>query len=172
MPAPIAQLAQRCTLAPAAADIDHPRRIRAGRGDLRDPPHRGRDGRPKPAALQVLEPADEEQPEREVPDGSAGVFSQTTNLIDVYIGGVLATTSYVGLAPQLAGLYQINVTIPSGLTAGDNSLEIVGPDSDAAEALVPVGSALTSSASSAPQPAVRKLSKSRRVGGAGPRPAQ
>jgi uncharacterized protein (TIGR03437 family) len=96
-----------------------------------------------------------------IPDGSAGVSSQTNNTIDVYIGGVEATVGYSGLAPDLAGLYQINVTVPSGVTAGDNTLEIVGPDSDAAEALIPVGSSVTtSSASATPQPAVRKLRKS------------
>jgi len=76
---------------------------------------------------------------------------------------VEATVGYSGLAPQLAGLYQINVTVPSGVTTGaDNTLEIVGPDSDAAEALIPVGSATAGSASSAPQPAVRKLPMSSR----------
>jgi uncharacterized protein (TIGR03437 family) len=113
-----------------------------------------------------------------IPDGSAGPSSsQTNNTIQVYIGGQAATVGYSGLAPQLAGLYQINVTVPSGVTAGDNSLEIVGPDSDAAEALIPVGSATAASASAAPQPAaVRKSPKSspsvHRPGGAGLRPAQ
>ena len=96
-----------------------------------------------------------------IPDGSAGVVSQTNNTIDVYVGGVEATVGYSGLAPQLAGLYQLNVTVPSGVTTGeDNTLEIVGPDSDAAEALIPVGSGVTASASATPQPAVRKLRKS------------
>ncbi|MGA2770979.1 MAG: IPT/TIG domain-containing protein [Bryobacteraceae bacterium] len=108
-----------------------------------------------------------------IPDGSAGpASSQTNNTIEVFIGGQQATVGYSGLAPQLAGLYQINVTVPSGVTAGDNTLEILGPDSDAAEALIPVGSAPAASASSAVQPALRKSPKSRRVGGAGPRPAQ
>jgi uncharacterized protein (TIGR03437 family) len=95
-----------------------------------------------------------------IADGSAGpASSQTNNTIDVYIGGIQASVGYSGLAPQLAGLYQVNVTVPSGVTAGDNTLEIVGPDSDAAEALIPVGSAITASAT-APQPAaVRKKAK-------------
>jgi uncharacterized protein (TIGR03437 family) len=95
-------------------------------------------------------------------DGSAGpASSQTNNTIQVYIGGVAATVGYSGLAPQLAGLYQLNVTVPSGVTAGDNTLEIVGPDSDAAEALIPIGSGGTITASAtAPQPAVRRKSKS------------
>jgi uncharacterized protein (TIGR03437 family) len=96
-----------------------------------------------------------------IPDGSAGpASSQTNNTILVYIGGVAATVGYSGLAPDYAGLYQINVTVPSGVTAGDNSLEIVGPDSDANEALISVGSGAGVSASSAPQPAVRRLPKS------------
>jgi uncharacterized protein (TIGR03437 family) len=113
-----------------------------------------------------------------IQDGSAGPSSsQTNNTIQVYIGGQAATVGYSGLAPQLAGLYQINVTVPSGVTAGDNTLEIVGPDSDAAEALIPVGSATAASASAASQPAaVRKSPKSspsvHRPGGAGLRPAQ
>jgi uncharacterized protein (TIGR03437 family) len=96
-----------------------------------------------------------------VPDGSLGVFSQTNNTIYVYIGGVEATVGYSGLAPQLAGLYQINVTVPSGVTAGDNYLDIEGPDSYATEALIPVGSGGTITGSAtAPQPALRKKPKS------------
>jgi uncharacterized protein (TIGR03437 family) len=99
-----------------------------------------------------------------ISDGSPGpASSQTTNTIEVYVGGVQASVSYCGLAPQLAGLYQINFTVPSGVTAGDNSLEILGPDSDAAEALIPVGTALAASAASpAPQSAaVRRRVPSR-----------
>ena len=96
-----------------------------------------------------------------ITDGSAGPpSSQTNNLFEVFIGGIQATTvEYTGLAPDLAGLYQINFTVPTGVTAGNNTLEIVGPDSDAAEALIPVGSVLAASSSSpAPQPAaVRRL---------------
>ncbi|HTS27524.1 MAG TPA: hypothetical protein VMH81_16725 [Bryobacteraceae bacterium] len=44
-------------------------------------------------------------------------LSQTV-LPDVFIDGQQATVSYSGLAPGLAGLYQLNVTIPSGVTAG------------------------------------------------------
>jgi uncharacterized protein (TIGR03437 family) len=100
-----------------------------------------------------------------IQDGSAGpASSQTNNAIQVFIGGLQATVSYSGLAPQLAGLYQVNFTVPSGLTAGDNSLEIVGPDSDAAEALIPVGTVLaTSAASPAPQPAAVRRHMPRRA---------
>jgi uncharacterized protein (TIGR03437 family) len=97
-----------------------------------------------------------------IADGSAGpASSQTNSTIQVYMGGVAATVGYSGLAPQLAGLYQLNVTVPPGLTAGDNTLEIVGPDSDAAEALIPIGTggAITGSAT-APQPALRTKPRS------------
>ena len=95
-----------------------------------------------------------------IQDGSAGVYSQTNSTIAVYIGGQAAAVGYSGLAPDLAGLYQLNVTVPSGVTTGDNTLEIVGPDSDADEAQIPVGSSQTTSAVSAPQPALRKLPRS------------
>jgi uncharacterized protein (TIGR03437 family) len=49
-----------------------------------------------------------------------------------------ATVMFSGLAPEFAGLYQINFTIPTGLVSGKASLEIIGPDSDSFEALLPV----------------------------------
>ena len=66
-----------------------------------------------------------------IADGDAGPSIQlanATNTIVAYIGGTEATVSYAGLAPQLAGLYQINLTVPAGVTAGDNNLDIAGPD--------------------------------------------
>jgi uncharacterized protein (TIGR03437 family) len=35
------------------------------------------------------------------------------NSLQIFIGNTLATTSYAGLAPNLTGLYQFNVTVPS-----------------------------------------------------------
>jgi len=83
-----------------------------------------------------------------IPDGSAGPLStlnNTTNTISADIGGVSATVAFAGLAPGFAGLYQVNVTIPAGVSAGDNTLDIAGPDSYAAEALIPIGAAALSS---------------------------
>jgi uncharacterized protein (TIGR03437 family) len=62
------------------------------------------------------------------------------------IGGVAATVGYAGLAPGFAGLYQLNITVPTGLTAGDNYLDIQGPDSFSSEALIPIGSGAVSAA--------------------------
>jgi uncharacterized protein (TIGR03437 family) len=71
--------------------------------------------------------------------GPSGTLSYTTNTIYGFVGGTQATIAYAGLAPYLAGLYQVNVTIPANAAAGDNVFEIAGPDSDTVEALIPVG---------------------------------
>jgi uncharacterized protein (TIGR03437 family) len=86
-----------------------------------------------------------------ISDGAAGPdspLSLTTNIPTAYVGGTQASLSYAGLAPELAGLYQINMTIPSGLTTGDNNLDISGPDSYTSECLIAIGngSATTSAA--------------------------
>jgi uncharacterized protein (TIGR03437 family) len=68
-----------------------------------------------------------------IADGAAGPtlpLSNAASTIEVFIGGAAATVGYSGLAPQLAGLYQLNLTVPGGLTAGDNSLAIGVPDRD------------------------------------------
>jgi uncharacterized protein (TIGR03437 family) len=78
-----------------------------------------------------------------VPDGTPGPFnpfSTVTNTITVFIDGVPATTSFAGLAPQLIGLYQINVEVPAGVGTGSVYLDISGPDSTTVEALLPIGS--------------------------------
>lgn len=88
-----------------------------------------------------------------VPDGSAGPespLSNTSNTITAYINGQQAAVGYAGLAPDLGGLYQINLTVPTGLASGTYTLDVSGPDSDATEAMIPVG---TVSSSSAAQPA-------------------
>lgn len=51
--------------------------------------------------------------------GPSNPLSQTI-IPDVYIDGVFANTVFAGLAPTLGGLYQLNVTIPAGVTAGEN----------------------------------------------------
>jgi len=89
-------------------------------------------------------------------DGDAGVFGSTSNTITAFVSGTAATVAYAGLAPGLVGLYQLNVTIPSGLTAGDNYLDISGPDSYASEALISIGSgSSTTPAQSAPAQVAR-----------------
>jgi uncharacterized protein (TIGR03437 family) len=62
-----------------------------------------------------------------IPDGAAGPSSppsNTTNTVTADLNGTAATVSFAGLAPTLAGLYQINLTIPTGLTSGENYLDV------------------------------------------------
>lgn len=76
-----------------------------------------------------------------ITDGDVGPsdpLSKATANIVVTIGGKTANVPYAGLAPQLAGLYQINVQIPTGLTAGDVPITIAGPDSYTSEATIAV----------------------------------
>ena len=46
--------------------------------------------------------------------------AKIANQIAVTIGGITAPVSFAGLTPALAGLYQVNVTVPSGITPGPN----------------------------------------------------
>ena len=92
-----------------------------------------------------------------VADGALGPSnppSLTTNNITAFISGKAATVTYAGLAPQLAGLYQVNITIPAGVSAGDNALDISGPDSYTTESVIPVGSGSAASPA-VKQPAVK-----------------
>jgi uncharacterized protein (TIGR03437 family) len=76
-----------------------------------------------------------------ITDGDAGpspTLSFTSNTITATVGGVKATVTFAGLAPQLAGLYQANVTIPAGVKAGDNYLDLAGPDAYTSEVLISI----------------------------------
>jgi uncharacterized protein (TIGR03437 family) len=91
-----------------------------------------------------------------IADGAAGpvsTLSQATNTITADIGGTTATITYSGLAPQLAGLYQVNLTVPSGVTAGDNFLDIGGPDSYTSEVLI----SISGTTAAADSPVARRI---------------
>jgi uncharacterized protein (TIGR03437 family) len=91
-------------------------------------------------------------------DGAAaGRQSPTSNTITADISGVSATVSYAGLTPQYPGLYQVNLVIPSGVSAGDNLIDISGPDSYTSEAILPIGS--TGAAQPLAQPVTRSQPK-------------
>ena len=79
-----------------------------------------------------------------VPDGAPGPISPlslATHTITVLIGGVKATTTFVGLAPQLVGLNQVNVIVPIGVAIGNAPILISGPDFYSGGAVLPVGAA-------------------------------
>jgi hypothetical protein len=82
-------------------------------------------------------------------DGAAGPvspFATTVQTINGFVDNIAANPlQYVGLAPTLAALYQINVTIPTTAPSGDQVYEIDGPDSAASQALIPVGGTLSAS---------------------------
>jgi uncharacterized protein (TIGR03437 family) len=85
-------------------------------------------------------------------DGALGPATgdSLVQTINVDVNGIsVGTPGYLGLAPTLAGLYQINFNIPtlctvSGQTgcinSGNNSIGISGPDSYSSESYIPVSS--------------------------------
>jgi uncharacterized protein (TIGR03437 family) len=97
-------------------------------------------------------------------DGTAApssTLSNTSATPSIYLydsaGNVgTPTITFSGLAPGFAGLYQINFTIPTGLVEGDASLEVVGPDSDTLEALLPLSSSTFAVRAKSGQPRLRR----------------
>jgi uncharacterized protein (TIGR03437 family) len=48
------------------------------------------------------------------------------------IGGVNAAVAFAGLTPGLTGLYQVNVTVPAGVTAGNQVPVVLAVDGEPA----------------------------------------
>jgi uncharacterized protein (TIGR03437 family) len=63
------------------------------------------------------------QPASGDPAGSSPLSTLVT-LPTVTIGGQAATVAYAGLVPSLPGLYQLNVTVPTGISAGTQSIVV------------------------------------------------
>ncbi len=96
-------------------------------------------------------------------DGALGTSGGLVQTINVDVSGTdVGALAYAGLAPGLAGLYQINFTVPAGAVAGDNSLGILGPDSYSDESIIPVSSGSTASARSSPEATPAAKGNSRR----------
>ncbi len=73
---------------------------------------------------------------------SATSLSNAANLVNVEIDGKPATVTYAGLAPSLAGLYQLNVVVPQGIHSGNVYVNISGPDSYTSEAVLPIAAGM------------------------------
>jgi uncharacterized protein (TIGR03437 family) len=81
-------------------------------------------------------------------DGAAGgstISSITEQPLTVYFDDGVnapasATIGFSGLVAGYVNLYQLNVTVPSGINSGDVFVEIAGPDSYTSEASIPIGS--------------------------------
>jgi uncharacterized protein (TIGR03437 family) len=58
------------------------------------------------------------------PSGSLSNLAQTTTPVTVSIGGQNATVLFAGLEPPYVGLYLVDVTVPSGLTAGNQPITV------------------------------------------------
>jgi uncharacterized protein (TIGR03437 family) len=56
----------------------------------------------------------------DVPPADGSVLYRTVETPRVTIGGRDASVGFAGLAPGFAGLYQVNVVVPAGITAGDD----------------------------------------------------
>ena len=57
-----------------------------------------------------------------VPGGIPSAADAVAGTVSLKIGSTAVTPSYVGVTPGSAGLYQMNVTIPAGLTPGNNTV--------------------------------------------------
>ena len=68
----------------------------------------------------------------------SGQPSFTFNPITGGTGGSVSTALFSGLVPTVSALYQVNLTVLSTAANGDQTVDIGGPDSLAAQALIPV----------------------------------
>jgi uncharacterized protein (TIGR03437 family) len=65
-------------------------------------------------------------------------LSEAIANITAYVDNVQAPVSFAGLAPGLAGLYQVNITVPTGVSDGDVYVDIGTPDAYTSQVTVPM----------------------------------
>jgi uncharacterized protein (TIGR03437 family) len=77
-----------------------------------------------------------------VADGSAAPRDPLSwtprDTYEVWIGDEQGTVEFAGLAPDYAGLYQMNVRIPANAPRGDVYIAISGPGCYANQAKIPI----------------------------------
>ena len=71
--------------------------------------------------------------------GQVNSGGSPTNPITASIGGVPAMVQFAGTGSPEGGSYQMNVTVPSGISPGTAYLSISGPDSLNSSTLLPIG---------------------------------
>ena len=84
-----------------------------------------------------LGPVTQAQSSGEPPAGLDPVWTQSPATVEV--GGLPATVHFSGLTPGLVGLYQVNITLPAGLPAGNLTLVIISNGVASNVAVIPVG---------------------------------
>ncbi len=70
--------------------------------------------------------------------GPRSPLAATRSLPQVTIGGVACEVLYSGLAPDLVGLYQLNIRMPAGIAAGDRELALTIAGAAGRSVTVPV----------------------------------
>ncbi len=96
-------------------------------------------------------------------DGDLGGISTLNRTppgtVSAYVDNLPAEVSYAGLAPGLAGLYQVNLKVPDNSASGNVFLDIGTPDAYTSQTALPVGAAQASDAilrSAGERPFVRR----------------
>lgn len=73
-----------------------------------------------------------------IQDGGLGQVSDTVLDVKARIDNLDAPVYYKGLAPGLAGLYQLNIQVPNGVGNGDDYVDIITPDGYTTQATIPI----------------------------------
>jgi uncharacterized protein (TIGR03437 family) len=76
-----------------------------------------------------------------VPDGTAApadTLSYANAQFAAFFGWARGKIIFAGLTPTLAGLYQVNVQVPSVVPTGDQVFELDGPDGFSTQGIIPV----------------------------------
>lgn len=79
--------------------------------------------------------------------GAVDAKGNVTNAITSTIDGVPADIAYAGTGSLVGGAYQMNVTVPNGVSAGNVHFNITGPDSINSSTMIPVGNGGTAKVS-------------------------
>ena len=94
--------------------------------------------------------------------GPVDPFSTTTLPVAALVDGLDAKIAYSGLAPQLPGLYQLNIEVPADARAPYDYLDLSGPDAFNSQVTIPVGNTAVASEARGPAQAPRRFRQSGR----------